>query len=858
MQRLSIFIFILIGLNAQAQQRYYVNQQANTGLNNGLSWPDAFTDLHSALQAATTGDEIWVAQGLYRTDTANTRNRAFDLRSGVRLLGGFTGYELDAAARQPDQHTTILSGNIGNPADSLDNALTVLYLALPDSSTLVSGFVIEHGYANTDTSYGNVSPSRAGGGAYILANDSTAYPMFDRCTFRNNYAGGNGGAVMVRSKQTKGSAPRFRHCKFINNKSGANGGAIWYQGGSHTDVGTKFYDCEFLGNKSGANGAPGTLAGGIYYTKVIGTDTLSFVKCRFVQNQCTGIAGCIAVANLNFENNIILDSCFISKNRTTSTTIGLLNGTFMNSYLGSSSAPNGLLRITNCEFFQQTSSQGDYTHSRIIYHGNTSLEGLSFFRNNIIKQSTGIIDLGSSKLLVLTGNIVTETDSVLYGFRTQEAQIHNNFLAAQKNTLVITSIGQLNASVSNNTIISSPNAQGSSWATPLVINVDPNNLLKHKVSISNNIIANSNLSLSGFQNITDSSNLELTLQNNIFLNNTEATTGAARLPIRFQSGKLTYSHNMSDTDCSTLLGSSTACGSGNIVVNEWPFVDTANLDFRLRACAPGINGGTAEILQLLGIDKDIQGQPRIQGTAPDMGPYEQAPYTISAQFTISPTCGNVASGSALPILEGGCPPYTFAWSGPTGQGGGSTLAGLAAGQYTVTVRDAIQNEVVAYLAVPGYPAVTIPGPTVTWTQLGQSTGAISLDSTDWQQPFSVAWSNGGTGATIVGLAAGNYTATITDGNGCTASETFTVGTVSAGEALAFNDFRLSPNPAQGHVLVQGAQVEHFQIFGTNGSAATGLLQPNTRTDISTLPPGVYVVVVMAHNGARGRARFVVF
>jgi hypothetical protein len=41
---------------------YYVNKAA-TGLNNGLDWANAFTNLHRAL--TTNNVEVWVAQGTY-------------------------------------------------------------------------------------------------------------------------------------------------------------------------------------------------------------------------------------------------------------------------------------------------------------------------------------------------------------------------------------------------------------------------------------------------------------------------------------------------------------------------------------------------------------------------------------------------------------------------------------------------------------------------------------------------------------------------------------------------------------------------------------------------------------------------
>ena len=43
----------------------YVKKSAS-GANNGKTWDNAYTDLQSALAAATAGDEIWVAAGVYK------------------------------------------------------------------------------------------------------------------------------------------------------------------------------------------------------------------------------------------------------------------------------------------------------------------------------------------------------------------------------------------------------------------------------------------------------------------------------------------------------------------------------------------------------------------------------------------------------------------------------------------------------------------------------------------------------------------------------------------------------------------------------------------------------------------------
>jgi len=76
----------------------YVNADA-TGNNNGSSWTDAYTDLQSALVAAQTGDEIWVAKGTYKPTSGSDRTATFQLKNGVVLYGGFAGTESDRAQR---------------------------------------------------------------------------------------------------------------------------------------------------------------------------------------------------------------------------------------------------------------------------------------------------------------------------------------------------------------------------------------------------------------------------------------------------------------------------------------------------------------------------------------------------------------------------------------------------------------------------------------------------------------------------------------------------------------------------------------------------------------------------------------
>lgn len=229
----------------------------NSGTEDGSSWATAFTDLQDALAVATSGDEIWVAEGTYYpvTSTSPTvaqRFTAFDLVEGVTLYGGFTGTESAVSERDWETHATILSGAIGVPEDDTDNSLHVLRGAV---GATLDGFIVEYGYTvlkPTETcpedgclitasngSSGDQEILRivtdiqctAGGGLYNVHADT----VVRNTTFRYNYAG-KGGAVYNMAVAgydfdtgtiTDGAdAPYFDNVIFQENIGTGRGGAV--------------------------------------------------------------------------------------------------------------------------------------------------------------------------------------------------------------------------------------------------------------------------------------------------------------------------------------------------------------------------------------------------------------------------------------------------------------------------------------------------------------------------------------------------------------------------------------------------------------------------------------------------------
>ncbi len=136
------------------------------------------------------------------------------------------------------------------------------------------------------------------------------------------------------------------------------------------------------------------------------------------------------------------------------------------------------------------------------------------------------------------------------------------------------------------------------------------------------------------------------------------------------------------------------------------------------------------------------------------------------------SCYGGTDGFATVTAWGGTPGYTYLW--PDGQTT-TTASNLVADFYIVTVNDA--NGCVATGSITLVEPDTIIAAMQTFTMVscnGGSDATATVTAQGETNTFFYAWSNGQTNATATGLAAGNYTVTISDGNGCAVQLTHTV------------------------------------------------------------------------------------
>ncbi len=334
----AVFTFLLAGVNFGA---VITVDTVAAGNNDGSSWSDAYNQLRSALAAASSGDEIRVAQGVYKPTSTADRLATFQLINGVTVKGGYAGSSApDPDVRNVEMYETILSGDLNgddgpNFANNIENSFHVLTGGGTDETAVLDGFTVTGGNAN------GVSPHSTGGGMY----NSFASPTIYNCTFDKNFALTMGGGMFNYE-----SCPTITNCVFIENRSDDDGGGIRNYTNSHTII----TNCDFISNSAFEEG------GGLNNRK---NSNAIVTGCMFIGNTAAGGGG--------MENHVgraqvtgvpIISNCiFIGNNspegggmRNNDTSPIITNCTFVGNTGGGMNNRKNAPPVTNCIFWSNT------------------------------------------------------------------------------------------------------------------------------------------------------------------------------------------------------------------------------------------------------------------------------------------------------------------------------------------------------------------------------------------------------------------------------------------------------------------------------------------------------------------------
>jgi uncharacterized repeat protein (TIGR01451 family) len=215
---------------------------------------------------------------------------------------------------------------------------------------------------------------------------------------------------------------------------------------------------------------------------------------------------------------------------------------------------------------------------------------------------------------------------------------------------------------------------------------------------------------------------------------------------------------------------------------------------------------------------------------------QPGPLNVSVSTT-NAGCASLCNGTAQAIGSGGSGPYNYMWSPVFSSS--QTLTNLCPGTYSVTFTDA--NGCTANATGTVTASITVV-PNVTFYNSGctNCTGMCTSAPSGGVSPYTYNWSNSATNDTISSLCPGSYTLTATDANGCTGTQSVTVGV--QGMSLVTSTTNAScGNTSDGSATVTpiGGVPPYNYLWtptGQTDSTATGLMG------------GHYTVVVTDNSG----------
>lgn len=199
-----------------------------------------------------------------------------------------------------------------------------------------------------------------------------------------------------------------------------------------------------------------------------------------------------------------------------------------------------------------------------------------------------------------------------------------------------------------------------------------------------------------------------------------------------------------------------------------------------------------------------------------------APFNPSVSFTTTPTTCGGSDGSATILVS---PPDQYSYSWSNGQTG-SSATGLVAGTYNVTVsKPGTSCSYSTSVTVTDIPASFSVSISSTMSGCGLSNGTATA-MPDPPGSYMFLWSNGQTGPQASGLAAGNYTVTVSiTGTSCSEEASVTITETPATFVVTLSSTPASCGIADGtaSVIVNPPGEYTYQWSnGQNGAQITGL------------------------------------
>jgi large repetitive protein len=232
-----------------------------------------------------------------------------------------------------------------------------------------------------------------------------------------------------------------------------------------------------------------------------------------------------------------------------------------------------------------------------------------------------------------------------------------------------------------------------------------------------------------------------------------------------QSVAVTQINSMTTTQAATSVtcfGGTTGSATVSVTVGNGPYTYSWS------------SGGTAATESNLGAGTYTCTITDANGcTGTEIVTITQPTQVTATSVSTSISCFGGSDGSATVTASGGTPGYTYNWL-PSG-GTNATATGLSQGNYTCTITDASGCTVTQSVSISQPAQLTATGTSTNVTCFGANDGNAAVIASGGTPGYTYSWSPaGGSNAAATGLSNGSYTCTITDANGCTSTQSFTL------------------------------------------------------------------------------------
>lgn len=215
----------------------------------------------------------------------------------------------------------------------------------------------------------------------------------------------------------------------------------------------------------------------------------------------------------------------------------------------------------------------------------------------------------------------------------------------------------------------------------------------------------------------------------------------------------------------------------------------------------------------------------------------QASEIVLTALVTNVACAGDSSGAIDLTVEGGTPPFTILWSN-----GATTedIDSLVAAFYTVELTDSVGCTASLTLEVTQSASLTLEALVTNLSCNGDGSGAIDLSVSGGTGNYTFLWSDGSTEEDRDSLEAAVYSVVVTDENGCSVEESFTVTEPDALDITFIITDAACAGEASGSI----------DITVTGGTPPASFLWSNgaTTEDLEGLTAGIYTVSVTDING----------